>query len=81
MVVRLTVTGLVTVVVLLVLAPAPAAQPRPAGQAPRIGVLAPGHPPHPAGVGVEALRQGLRELGYVEGQTITLELRWDERKA
>ncbi len=25
---------------------------------------------------IEALRQGLRELGYVEGQTIALELRW-----
>jgi putative tryptophan/tyrosine transport system substrate-binding protein len=27
---------------------------------------------------VEAFRQGLRELGYVEGQTIVLELRWAE---
>ena len=25
-----------------------------------------------------SFRQGLRELGYVEGQTITLEVRWDE---
>jgi putative tryptophan/tyrosine transport system substrate-binding protein len=27
---------------------------------------------------VEAFRQGLRELGYVEGQTILLEIRWAE---
>ena len=30
------------------------------------------------GKGLEAFRQGLRELGYVEGQTIVLELRWAE---
>ena len=42
---------------------------------PRIGVLAPGLP---TGRGVEAFRQGLRDLGYVEDQTITLEVRWDE---
>src|SRR5215470_16638427 len=27
---------------------------------------------------IEAFRQGLRELGYLEGQTIVLELRWAE---
>ena len=30
---------------------------------------------------IEAFRQGLRELGYVEGQTIVLELRWAEGRA
>jgi len=44
---------------------------------PRIGILAPGTPPRPS---VEAFRQGLRDLGYVEGQTIALEYRWDEGK-
>jgi putative tryptophan/tyrosine transport system substrate-binding protein len=28
--------------------------------------------------GLEAFRQGLRALGYVEGQTIALEVRWAE---
>src|SRR5262249_38424663 len=49
----------------------------PAGTMPHIGILAPGTPPRH---GVEAFRQGLRALGYVEGQTIALEIRWDEDK-
>jgi putative ABC transport system substrate-binding protein len=38
----------------------------------RIGALHPFTPPHPW---VAGLRQGLRELGYVEGRTITIEER------
>src|SRR5919106_3160919 len=45
---------------------------------PRVGVLVPGYPPtRPT---LEAFRQGLRELGYIEGQNILLELRWEEEK-
>ena len=45
---------------------------------PRIGVLSPGFPgPSPL---VDAFRQGLRELGYVEGQNIAVEYRFAEAK-
>jgi putative ABC transport system substrate-binding protein len=43
---------------------------------PRVGVLVAGQPPtRPS---LEGFRQGLRDLGYVEGKNILLELRWDE---
>jgi putative ABC transport system substrate-binding protein len=47
------------------------------GQIPRVGILHPGSPP-PALQSplVEELREGLREIGSVEGQTITTEYRW-----
>jgi ABC-type uncharacterized transport system substrate-binding protein len=50
------------------------------GRVPRIGVLAPGDPtPGTLPMQVfDAFRQGLRDLGYVEGQTIVIESRWDE---
>ena len=50
------------------------AQPR--GTIPRVGVLDPSFPPGPSCLA--GLRQGLRDLGYVEGQTITLVSRYAE---
>jgi len=47
-----------------------------AARLPRIGVLLPGN----TGTGTEVLRQGLRELGYVEGRTAVIEWRWWEGK-
>ncbi len=47
---------------------------------PRIGVLLLGTSPATVSPAIEAFRQGLRDLGYVEGQNITLELRWGEGK-
>jgi putative ABC transport system substrate-binding protein len=44
---------------------------------PRIGLLRPGSPPDAF---VEAFRQGLRDLGYVEGKNIVVEYRWAEGK-
>lgn len=49
-----------------------------AARVPRVGILIPlARPPAP-NPEVDAFRRGLRELGYVEGSTITLELRWNE---
>jgi len=50
------------------------AQPK---KVPRIGLLRAGSPPDSY---VEAFRQGLRELGYIEGQNIAIEYRWAEGK-
>jgi putative ABC transport system substrate-binding protein len=54
-------------------------QVRPPGSPKVIGVLHPGVPDLTF-VTVAALRQGLRELGYVEGQSIRFEYRWAEGK-
>jgi putative ABC transport system substrate-binding protein len=51
---------------------------QPAGKVPRIGALvvaSPGCPP------IEGFRQGLRELGYVEGRNIAVEYRYTEGRA
>ena len=50
-----------------------------AGRAPRIGVLMPGHHPSDAPA-TQGFRQGLRELGYVEGRTLAIEYRAAEEK-
>ncbi len=47
---------------------------------PRIGFLLPGTLPATVSPANEPFRQALRDLGYVEGQNITLELRWAEGK-
>jgi putative ABC transport system substrate-binding protein len=52
-----------------------AAKAQEAGKVARIGVLNSGSPPAPF---VESFKQGLRELGYVEGRNISIEYRWAE---
>src|SRR5215470_6339068 len=56
-----------------------AARAQQAQRVPRIGVLLPGSRSSFA-VRVEALRQGLQQLGYVEGRTIALEWRFADEK-
>jgi len=46
------------------------------GRMPRIGVLLPAEPASPTEPNASAFRQGLRELGYVEGQNIAIEYRY-----
>ncbi|HSB41955.1 MAG TPA: ABC transporter substrate binding protein, partial [Methylomirabilota bacterium] len=51
-----------------------AAEAQPAGKVPRIGYLSSGS----ATVNPEAFRQGLRELGWVEGQNMAIDYRFAE---
>jgi putative tryptophan/tyrosine transport system substrate-binding protein len=61
-----------------------AAEAQPAGKVPRIGFLSPASPsdagrnPSALAVLFAAFQEGLRELGYVEGQNIAIESRWAE---
>ncbi len=58
-----------------------AAEAQPREKVPRVGYLSPGSSSDPARRRrFEAFRQGLRELGYVEGQNIAIESRWAEGK-
>jgi putative tryptophan/tyrosine transport system substrate-binding protein len=53
---------------------------QPASKIPRIGVLVPAEPDSPGEPNVGAFRQALRELRYIEGQTIAVEYRYAHGK-
>ena len=77
---RLAASWITSTVVLLVLAASlgPAAS-QPREKMPRVGYLSPGSPSDETRWRrFESFRQGLRELGYVEGHTIAIEPRWAE---
>jgi putative ABC transport system substrate-binding protein len=58
-----------------------AAEAQQAASLPRIGYLSPGSLSSPiTSRNLQAFRQGLRELGYVEGRNIAIEFRWAEGK-
>jgi putative ABC transport system substrate-binding protein len=82
--VRLAITRFATLLVLLLLAVplgTAAAQPVEKERVPRVGYINPGYSSDPVRLRrLEAFRQGLRELGYVEGRDIALEPRWAEGK-
>ncbi len=73
---RAELVGIAVLGILLAVSEAAAQQP---GKMPRIGFLMGGSPAS-SGPLIEAFRQGLRDLGYVEGQNITLERRYAEGK-
>ena len=50
------------------------------GKVPRIGILAPGSSAFPTSAYHDSFRQGLRELGYIEGKNIFIEIRYAEGK-
>jgi putative ABC transport system substrate-binding protein len=45
---------------------------------PRIGYLQPAAPQNNSSPFLEDFRQGLRDLGYLEGKIVQLEVRWGE---
>src|SRR6266511_1609541 len=65
--------------VILFLASAHPADAQQANKVPRIGMLFPASP-SPAGPFIDAFRQGLHDLGYVEGKHILIEYRFAEGK-
>jgi putative ABC transport system substrate-binding protein len=65
---------------LLVVAAALAAEAQPAAKMWRIGFLSPGAQP-PDALPPTALREGLQELGYVDGKNVTFISRWAEAKS
>ena len=75
-------TRLATVLLLLSFAvplDTAAAQSQEKEKVPRVGYISPGSSSDPMRLRrFEAFRQGLRELGYVEGQSIVVEPRWAE---
>src|SRR2546430_8649815 len=75
---RRTTVGLFVMLALSVLvAPVVAAAQQPT-KVYRIGRLSPGTPPSQSSPSMEAFRQGLRDLGYVEGQNLVIEWRLAE---
>jgi putative ABC transport system substrate-binding protein len=65
----------------LLAAPLAAEAEQAVGKLPRVGLLLPGSSSDPlVQPYLDVLRRGLRELGYVEGQSIAIEYRWAEGK-
>ena len=77
---RCSAVGFILTLTLSLLAALLAAEAQPTGKVSRIGVLMQGFPPGASGDELDVFRQGLQGLGYVEGQTVTLEVCWGEHQ-
>jgi ABC-type uncharacterized transport system substrate-binding protein len=73
--------GLIGTLALGLLVGSLAADAQPPAPVYRIGRLSSGHPPLGADPNAEAFRQGLRDLGWIEGQNIAFEHRYAEEQA
>jgi putative ABC transport system substrate-binding protein len=58
----------------------PTAEAQQQAKVPRIGYVSGGGDPNTLTRGIERFRQGLRDLGYVEGKNVTIEYRYAEGK-
>jgi putative tryptophan/tyrosine transport system substrate-binding protein len=74
---RCRLVGLIVTLALAILLAPVVADAQPSARVPRIGYLGNSSPSLEPDL-VEAFRQGLRNLGYVEGQNIVIEYRWAE---
>src|SRR5215510_9834255 len=74
----LSTVGCIVIIILSLLAAPPAADAQQRGKVPRIGFLGDGSATSRAANTLDPFREGLRELGYVEGQNIVLEVRWTD---
>ena len=72
--------GIMATLILVLIAVSSLSDAQPRGHIPVVGILRPGGPSLDSDPksSSNAFRQGLRELGYVEGQTIRLEYRYAE---
>jgi len=73
--------GLLVILALGLLVAPLAAEAQPRANVPRIGWLSSGFPPSDADLQRSPFLQGLRELGWVEGQNIAMERRYAEENA
>jgi putative ABC transport system substrate-binding protein len=79
---HLKLVGRVAIVIAFVMCGAVADAQQPAGKVPRIGYLVDGSASDPVSVlRLDLFRQGLRDLGYVEGKNINIEYRYAEGKS
>ena len=74
---RLNALGLIAILAIGILVAPCLAEAQQPGKVPLVGFLHPGSPPPaPLPPIIEAFREGLRDIGYVEGRTIAVEYRW-----